>query len=260
MKEITAYKPGRFSWVDLATTDPAGAKTFYTGLFGWTTKDTPAGPDMVYTMFQLDGKDVCACSQLMKEQAAMGIPTHWNCYITVENVADSTAAAEQLGATVVMPPFDVMGAGRMSVLQDPTGAYIQLWEPLTHAGSAYAGEPGSMCWHELYTRDLDAAQAFYSKLLGWQMSKMEMGHGDYIIAADGPAQIAGMMAIMPEMGAMPPNWTVYFAVEDCEASCAKAESLGGKVFLPPMDVANVGRMAGICDPQGGGFMVIKLSM
>lgn len=260
MSEITKYKPGRFSWVDLATKDPAGAKTFYAGLFGWTIKDIPAGPDMVYTMFQLNGKDVAACSQLMKEQAEMGIPTHWNCYITVDNVADSTAAAEQLGATVVMPPFDVMGEGRMSVVQDPTGAFIQLWEPLKHVGSAFTGIPGTMCWHELYTRDLDAAQAFYAKLLGWQMSKMSMGHGDYYIANDGPAQIAGMMAIMPEMGPMPPNWTVYFAVEDCEASCAKAESLGGKVFLPPMDVANVGRMAGISDPQGGGFMIIKLSM
>ena len=84
----------------------------------------------------------------------MGIPTHWNCYITVENVADSTAAAEQLGATVVMPPFDVMGAGRMSVLQDPTGAFIQLWEPLTHAGSTPSSTPEAPCPHPAACRPI----------------------------------------------------------------------------------------------------------
>lgn len=259
MAEITSHKPGHFSWVDLATTDVEGAKKFYTALFGWTINDLGSESDMVYSMFQLRGKDVCACSGLMKEQAALGMPTHWNCYITVKNAADATSSAEKLGANVVMPPMDVMGAGRMSVLQDPTGAFIQIWEPLQHSGASFVGEPGSMCWHELYTRDLAAAQTFYKKLLGWTTSEMSMPQGPYIIAKDGDEQIAGMMAIAPEMGPMPPNWTVYFAVDDCEGSCRKAESLGGKICVPPMDIPNVGRMAGIVDPQGGNFMIVRLN-
>jgi predicted enzyme related to lactoylglutathione lyase len=50
MTEMKVYKPGTFCWTDLSTTDPEAAKKFYQNLFGWHTVDTPAGPDMVYTM------------------------------------------------------------------------------------------------------------------------------------------------------------------------------------------------------------------
>jgi len=59
MSEFTSYAPGTPSWIDLATTDPDGAKTFYAGIFGWTVVDVPTGAG-VYTMFMLKGKPVAA--------------------------------------------------------------------------------------------------------------------------------------------------------------------------------------------------------
>jgi predicted enzyme related to lactoylglutathione lyase len=55
MPEVTAHAPGSFCWFELNTSDPAAAKTFYKGLFGWQGEDMPAGPDMVYTMLRLRG-------------------------------------------------------------------------------------------------------------------------------------------------------------------------------------------------------------
>jgi predicted enzyme related to lactoylglutathione lyase len=69
MPEVHRHEPGSFSWAELATSDPAAAKSFYGSLFGWSFVDNPMGPgpDDVYTRFQLGGKDVGATYRLMKE-------------------------------------------------------------------------------------------------------------------------------------------------------------------------------------------------
>lgn len=72
MAEFKEYVPGTFCWVDLATTDAAAAKKFYGELFGWNLLDTPIGPDMVYSMAQVEDKNVAALFQQGAEQ--QGIP------------------------------------------------------------------------------------------------------------------------------------------------------------------------------------------
>jgi hypothetical protein len=67
-----------------------------------------------------------------------------------------------------------------------------------------------------------------------------------------------MMQIAPEWGPMPPNWMVYFAVDDCDAKAALAETLGGRILMPPTDVPEIGRFATLQDPQGAAFSIIKL--
>jgi predicted enzyme related to lactoylglutathione lyase len=69
-----------------------------------------------------------------------------------------------------------------------------------------------------------------------------------------------MMAITPEMGeGIPPHWGIYLAVEDCDATVKKAESLGGKILVPPSDIPEVGRFSTLTDVQGAAFSIIKLS-
>jgi Predicted enzyme related to lactoylglutathione lyase len=125
MQETPEYKPGTFCWVELATSDNQAAKTFYTKLFGWTFLDHPMGPDMVYTMLQLNGKDVGALYKLMPDQVSMGVPPNWLSYLSVTSADESTEKAKAAGATVLKEPFDVMTVGRMSIIQDPTGAGIR---------------------------------------------------------------------------------------------------------------------------------------
>src|SRR5215204_3241076 len=122
MQETPEYKPGTFCWVELATSDPNAAKTFYTQLFGWTYDDHPMGQDMVYTMLKLDGKDVGAMYKLMTDQVAQGVPPNWLSYISVTSADEATEKAKGAGATIIKEPFDVMRVGRMSLIQDPTGA------------------------------------------------------------------------------------------------------------------------------------------
>ncbi len=122
MGKRTSYAPGTFSWVDLATTDAAAAKSFYTGLYGWETEDTDAGDGAVYTMCRIDGDAVCGLFEMSEEMRATGVPPNWTSYVTVADADAAAARAKELGGGAIDDAFDVLDAGRMAVLKDPQGA------------------------------------------------------------------------------------------------------------------------------------------
>ena len=259
MTDVKEHPPGTFCWVDLATTDQEGAKQFYTGLFGWQAIDTPAGETMTYTMLQKDGKHVCGLYRMSDEMRGQGIPPHWQSYVRVADSDASAEKAQQLGAAVLMPPADVFDAGRMALIQDPTGAPLALWQAKQHTGAELIYEPNTMCWNELYTADVEAAAAFYAGLFGWTTKTMTGATGQpYIEFKSGDCSIGGMMAIQKEWGEVPPHWAVYFTVENCDAALEKAKSLGGTVEMEPLEIEKVGRFAIVKDPHGGHFAVIQM--
>jgi hypothetical protein len=260
MPEFTEYQPGTFCWIDLATTDAESAKKFYGELFGWESRDEPAGPDMIYSRLTQAGKSVGALYKMGKEMSEMNIPPFWMSYISVADADEVAARAKKLGGKMNSDPFDVMDAGRMGVIQDPAGAYFSIWQPKKHRGADICNEPVSLCWNELMTNDVDKSGAFYTQLFGYGTQTQDMGGLDYTSFMNGERPAGGMMAITPEMGeGIPPHWMIYLAVEDCDATVKKAKSLGGKILVPPSDIPEVGRFATLTDPQGAAFSVIKLS-
>ncbi len=112
----------------------------------------------------------------------------------------------------------------------------------------------TLSWNELQTRDLDGAKAFYNAVFGWTYVVDKSGYVSCL--ADGRSQ-AGMMAIEESWGDVPPNWTVYFLVEDAKPAAARAEELGGNVLVPPSPAGDIGEFAVLQDPQGGAFSVIR---
>src|SRR5215475_4303332 len=160
MGERTSYAPGTFSWSELITGDADAAKAFYTSVFGWTYDDLPVGEGQVYSMAKRDGKVVGAVS-------GGDEPPHWNCYVSVADVDQSAARAGELGANVLAPPFDVMDAGRMSVLADPNGTVIHLWQAGRTIGAELVNTAGSLTWNDLITREPAKSTEFYGPLFGW---------------------------------------------------------------------------------------------
>ena len=250
MTQVDKHDPGSFSWPELATNNPAAAKTFYASLFGWGFEDSPAGPDMVYTTLKKNGRSVGALYQDPKQA---NIPPHWNTYVTVASADASAKKAKDLGGKVVAEPFDVMEYGRMAVIQDPTGAMICVWEPKKHIGAQVVNEPGALCWAELDTTDTGAAQNFYTGLFGWGAKVSP----EYTEWQKGDLSIGGMMKIPKEWGPVPPNWLVYFASDDVDATAAKASKSGGKAIVPPQNIPDMGRFAVLADPQGAVFAVFR---
>jgi hypothetical protein len=108
------------------------------------------------------------------------------------------------------------------------------------------------------TPDTNKAADFYTGLFGWGKDVQNFGPMEYIMFNLGARPTAGMLQITPEMGNIPPNWLVYFAVDDCDARVQKATELGASVMKPADDIPGIGRFAILNDPQGAAFAIIKL--
>jgi len=109
---------------------------------------------------------------------------------------------------------------------------------------------GRVVWHDCMTSDIDTSVDFYTKLFGWTIKDIEMGGpGPYRMIHVGDASIGGFVQL--EDGApVGAQWVAYVACDDADAACKRAESGGGKIAIPPMDIPNVGKFAVIQDPQG----------
>ncbi|HYP22042.1 MAG TPA: VOC family protein [Actinomycetota bacterium] len=254
MAQMSSYPHGTFSWVELSTTDTEAAKTFYSQLFGWDTEDAPV-PGGVYTMCKKGDAFVGAIQKLQDEMASQGHPPFWMSYVSVDSVDKTAAQVEELGGKILAPPFDVMDAGRMAVVQDPGKAALAIWEAKDHPGAGVVREEGALSWNELSTNDAGTTRDFYTRLFGWSAETSDMGGRDYTVFSTGDDQVAGMMEISPDMGPMPPSWGVYFD-GDPDAIASRAGELGANVIVPPMDFPG-GRFTHVADPQGAVFGVVK---
>jgi predicted enzyme related to lactoylglutathione lyase len=251
MPERNEYTPGTPNWIDLQTSDQSAAKTFYGSLFGWTYEDNPMDGGAVYSMAQLKGRDVGAIAPL-GDAAAAGVPPHWNTYVSVSDVDATAALVPGAGGTVMMEPFDVVDAGRMAIVADPTGGILALWQAKNHPGAGLVNENATWSWNELMTTDVPKAAEFYNKVLGWT-SETHPGDMPYTEFKVNGNSIGG--AMNPPMPGIPTMWGIYFNVDDCDATVEKAKSLGGALFNGPTDI-EPGRFAVLADPQGAVFNVI----
>jgi predicted enzyme related to lactoylglutathione lyase len=254
MGERTRYKPGTFCWVGLATSDPASAKAFYTGLFGWQAEDPEAGAAGTYTTLRREEKEVAILYLQQQEARAARAPPHWTSYISVED-ADATAAraGELGGAAVFREPFDVLDAGRVAAIRDPTGAIVSLWQPRSRIGATLVNDVGALCWNELSTTDVDRAESFFGDLLGWEYESDDSG---YASIRNAGRLNGGMREQTEQERGVPPSWLPYFTVESANEAARQAAHAGGSTLVPTSEV-HIGRFAVIADPQGAPFAVFE---
>jgi predicted enzyme related to lactoylglutathione lyase len=256
MPSIDNIPPGSFCCIELATVDQDAAKQFYTSLFGWSFVDSPMGPGEIYTMFKLQGRDVGAAFTLNQAMREQGVPPTWALYVSCDSADDTVQSALDAGGKAIAGPFDVADYGRMATLQDPTGAMISVWEPRRHAGFGIAGEPGTLVWADLSTPDPDVASDFYNAAFGWSFELGEDG-GGYMHIRNGGTGIGGVPSAEMRTPGAPPHWMIYILVTDCDQSAARAKELGARLYLEPMSIDNVGRMAVVADPQGAVFALFQ---
>lgn len=250
--DMNSYAEGVPSWVDLSSPDPGVAADFYASLFGW---ECPEGPPETggYRLCTLGGRRVAGIGPQMNPG-----PPAWGTYV---NTADADAVAQRTtaaGGQVLVGPMEVMDAGKMAIISDPTGAVIGVWQPAAHLGAEVVNEPGSWCWSELVATDLDASIAFCTQVFGWGVDRNPPeGPVQYVEwKADGRS-VSGAMPKPPTMPAsVPAYWGVYFCVSDTDATAASIAELGGNIMVPPTDI-EPGRFALATDPTGAMFSVLN---
>ena len=241
-------------WNDLFSSDPERAKEFYGRLFGWTTMDP--GPEYGgYFLFQKDGKTVAGC---MANDGEQGVPDTWTVYLTTDDADRTAEAAKANGGQVHMEPMDVTQNGRFTMLADPGGASIGAWQPRDVHGFEVRGESGTPSWFELHTRDYDESIDFYREVFGWDThTASDEANFRYTTLGEGDNMLAGIMdasGFLPD-GA-PAAWSIYFEVEDADATIAQAVELGGTVVTPAEDTP-YGRLATLTDPTGTTFKLLQ---
>jgi predicted enzyme related to lactoylglutathione lyase len=263
--------------VDTSQPDPQAALGFYGGLFGWEFEDVmPDGSETQYFVARLRGLDVAAVGSVPEgaPQAAA-----WRTYIWVDSADETAAKVSAAGGSVVVEPLDVMEAGRMAVLTDPEGAPFSVWQARENRGAQLVNEPGSLNLNGLNTRDVEGAKSFYGTVFGWRTLNIDggvvmwtlPGFGDFLerdspelrkqMAEAGAPRgfedvVASLNPIPDNQPDTPAHWSVTFAVDDADATAARAAELGGTVVVPPFDAPWV-RMTVIADPQGATFIASK---
>ncbi len=242
------------AWVDLGTTDAAGAREFYSTLFGWDIQVSPDPQYGGYGRALLDGKDVAGIGPTMSPEQ----PTAWAIYIGTDDADALSKKVQAAGGQVVMPAFDVGDQGRMAVFADPGGAVISAWQPTTMSGFQTEGA-NAYSWAELNSRAVEQALPFYHDVFGWALkpsASPEMAYTEFLVDGESIAGATAMSELAP--AAMPNYWLVYFGVDDVDASTRKAVEAGGKAMLEPLDFPG-GRMSMVADPQGAIFGLLRMA-
>lgn len=270
MNERDRYIPGVPCWVDTSQPDPSKAVEFYGGLFGWDFENVmpPDAPEP-YHMARLSGGDVAAVAAVPEGAPPTAV---WNTYVWVESADDTAAKAADAGGEVLVEPFDVGEDGRTAVIADPEGAVFSLWEARRHRGARIVNEPGSLNFNDLYTRDVEAATAFYGSVFGWEVFELGSdrlwslpGYADHIETfnpgfKEGMAEsgvpgfadvVASLSLLAPDVD-RPPHWGVTFGVADADETAERARELGATVVVEPFDAPWI-RATVITDPQGATF-------
>lgn len=246
------WTAGTPCWVDLSTTDPDGARTFYAELFGW---DLQVGPPETghYTMARKNGRPAAAINGMPAPDAQH---TAWMTYLATDDLDATWAAAMAAGATQVMAPDDVMTFGRMAFAVDPAGAVFGIWQAGDHTGFQVANEASTVSWNELMTRDYEGAMSFYGMVFGHKYDVVDMPpefqYSTFNVGADMVGGIGTFPAEVPTD--VPSSWKVYFDTDDADQTIAAVTRLGGSVRQPAMDTP-YGRLAQVSDPQGAEFSI-----
>lgn len=249
MYRVTKYPQGAFSWADNSSSDPIAAKAFYLALFGWQCVDIPIGAGLTYTVFQMDGANVCALSGMLPDQLRAGVASQWNNFVTVDDVDAMVALVEAHGGDVVDGPEDVFDSGRMLRIQDPTGAALNLWQPYKSIGAEIVNTVGAMCWNELWTGDVARAKAFYRALFGWEYVR----DGIFTRIYNRGRFNGGML----QLEGVKPRWLPHFHVADVELASERVKALGGAITVERQVKADGSGWAVASDPAGAEFYLME---
>jgi predicted enzyme related to lactoylglutathione lyase len=254
MTEVPTRRPhGAPCWVSLLVHNLDATQEFYSRLFGWqfTRGPQPFGP---YVRAELNGLPVAGLGEIPKDRR---LPTAWTTYFASNDVDLTAGRIRGCGGTVGVGPLDAAAAGRMAIASDPLGAVFGVWQPKQEGGAELLGEPGTLAWNELLTRETSTVGRFYACVFGCRTEAVVSADFDYMTLHVGGRPVAGIQgvgrALPRDRGA---HWMTYFAVKDTDDAARHVAELGGHVLRPPRD-SHYGRVAMVADCEGAVFSLIR---
>ncbi|MFJ7492609.1 VOC family protein [Streptomyces sp. NPDC097727] len=252
---MAVHPEGTPCWADAMFPDLDRAKSFYGDVLGWTFGES-SSEFGDYTQAYADGKAVAAVVPPMPGQEGHSA---WCLYLASPDAAATAAKIRENGGETLMDPMEVGEFGTMLLARDPSGVVFGVWQAGSHEGFESQGVPGAFCWAEVFTREPEKSDAFFSAVFPYSMVKMEDDAVDFRMFNLGDKTVMGRMKMGDEFPPeVPPHMNVYFTVADCDAAVAKATERGAILRFGPMTMP-FGRFAALTDPQGAAFSVIDVN-
>jgi uncharacterized protein len=241
-------------WIDIATSDLERAQAFYGAVFGWTFD--VGGPELGgYVSASRDGVVVAG---LLANDPQWNAPDAWTVYLHAADAEATRDAVVAAGGRTCSEVMDIPDRGRMVVLADRAGAVFALWQPAGHDGIGVVGAAGAPVWYQLTTSDFADSVSFYEQVFGWQLrAESDTDEFRYSNAIFDGQPVLGVMDGTAFMGDAPAQWTVFFGVEDVDATIALVIEHGGSVVRPAEDTP-YGRLAALTDATGAAFNLSSL--
>ncbi|HEY5221947.1 MAG TPA: VOC family protein [Microbacteriaceae bacterium] len=289
MPTVTRFPQGTPIWVDLQSTDSAAAAEFYSALLGWEVNEPAQAGG--YRLAYRGGIPVCAIGSLPEALAQKGAVPVWTTYLAVDDADAATAAVGEAGGTVLLPPGELGNGVRLSIVEDPSGAVVGLWQGAGQPASWLRDEEGAVSWFELLAEHAEESLPFYQSVLGASVSRVESDDAEKSEQLSNPAEsvewvdsvdsedseglvdsgedagypmlefggvtIAGVGA--SDVADLPAHWRVYFEVADLARCVEQVGELGGAVLAEIASAVGVGSWAAVADPQGAVFSLIQPS-
>jgi predicted enzyme related to lactoylglutathione lyase len=242
--------------VETVQPDPRAALAFYHALFGWDGIGPGPMPDGgEYFVARLDADDVAGIATLPPGGIAEAA---WTTYVCVDGIEASVRRVLAAGGRVIVAPLDARPAGRLAIIEAPTGATFGLWEPAERSGAQRVNEPGAWAMSALRTRDVRSAMPFYTTVFGWDAEPYEAG-GARAALLRLPGYVGGrvqqpvprdVVAVAIEDDLLiADHWSVDFWIDDVDAAVERVTQHAGTVIKPPFEAANF-RRAVVADLAG----------
>jgi predicted enzyme related to lactoylglutathione lyase len=251
MPNRTEVKPGSPAWIDLSTHHLEESIDFYTQLLGWKAEPVRPGDGGGYNYFTVNGKRVAGIIP------SIGTP-NWHVYLSVDDINKTAKDVVEHGGQVVVEPTEIEDAGTMAFFVEPGGSEVGAWQSAGHKGSELIDEPGATCWFDLLTSEIDPE--FFESVFGWEIKKVAIPEELDAFFIDGEMQgtiidRSTLRSFADNPSAAPP-WYVCLAVENCEASTAAVEKLGGKIIAGPITDSSA-FFSIVADPDGAVFCIVE---
>jgi predicted enzyme related to lactoylglutathione lyase len=248
--------PGLACWIEVSSSDPAGSRDFYAGLFGWTYQIDPDPHYGYYTIALREGEPVAGLAGVPVQPEQ---PVAWRLYLASADIMYTAEVLTRWGGQVLYGPVEAPGGSNVLIGADPTGGVIGFWEP-GPPWAFHTTDHGSLTWAELNTWDGGRADEFYGKLFGYHQQQIgDRRYVDYTSwSLGGPTMLARLQMNESWAPNAPAHWMLHFMVDPhigTDVAVNRVVELGGRVNIYPYDT-ELGRIARVTDPFGATFALV----
>jgi predicted enzyme related to lactoylglutathione lyase len=247
--EPAVWHPGKIVWHDLFTAKPAEAATFYSAVFGWQAEHLTFG-ELEVLLMRSEGYPVAGIVERprVEGETADGV---WIGYVSCRSVDAAVRAITDAGGRLLVEKGMLPGRGMHAICADPQGAIVGLIRSESGDPGEYLPNPQEFVWSQQFSRDPDAAAAFYQTVSDFEIVRDDrFGDQPLYIMSSGDYARAGLSSMPEQREGGRADWIQFVRVESIQETLKLVEKASGKIAFAPREDLLDGRIAIIADPGG----------